>query len=103
MSITLTFYTFGEKKPNHNQKILWLQRKSDFDIICFEPKEVIVEYQFEEIDKDGNSTGISYLYEDCIGVVDSNIKPIILLNGYKSSEYDLWMDLEIYWSSLSLI
>lgn len=57
MSITLTFHNFSEKKPAHNEQIIFLRKLYSFDSYGFDPRESTVEYQWSLVDSDGDDCG----------------------------------------------
>lgn len=110
MPVVLTFNKLKEKKPEHNQDIIWLQHTGSFDYYGFDPVNTTVEYQWTEyaIDDKGRKlqTGVfySYNYEESIessGNITCEIEIVVSTNGmgYVMKEDDLWMDVEDYWKA----
>lgn len=62
MSVSLTFHTLSERKPEHGQSIVYFRRRMDYDFVTFEPKETTVEYSWFEYE-DGDFTGCQICYE----------------------------------------
>ena len=103
MPVTFTFYRISERKPEHNQQIIWLQNRGDHYYHVFEPREVTVEYSWEELDDKGNFTGCSSCYDPDEIIEDtSNLKLCIILDGHYADENDLWCPVENYWNALGL-
>lgn len=101
MSVTITFHRISEKKPEHQEDIIWLRKTSCFDMIGFEPREIQAEYQWTALDEDGCANGNAYTYEgeDDIKEFDdpTSVQLDILLDGYIASDDDLWISQEDYW------
>ncbi len=57
MPITISFHKLSEKKPKHQEDIIWLQQTSSFGYTGFDPRNIQAEYQWTEFDDDGNDTG----------------------------------------------
>ena len=64
MSITLTFHNFSEKKPAHNEQIIFLRKLYSFDSYGFDPRESTVEYQWSLVDSDGDDCGDYVCYDE---------------------------------------
>ena len=87
MPINLTFYKFAEKQPKHGEDI-WLIDVSQF-YGTYEFTYGDVEYGYEELDQDGNSTGTSFSYEEG-ETAPENCKLYISFNGENMQPNDLW-------------
>lgn len=94
MPVTMTWNVAAEKKPAHNQMIIWLKISSSFDSWGFDPREVTVEYQWSEVDEYGD-TGSSVCYEEGDEPLEHH-RLVIIVDGWELQETDLWMDVEDY-------
>ena len=56
MPITLTLFSYDEKKPEHNEEIVFFKKKQDY-FEYFEPEHSVVEYCWFELDEKGVTTG----------------------------------------------
>ena len=101
MSVTITFHRISEKKPEHQEDIIWLRKTSCFDMIGFEPREIQAEYQWTTLDQNGEPDGNAYCYEGENDVKEfdnpDSVQLDILLDGYIASDDDLWISQEDYW------
>ena len=101
MSVTITFHRISEKKPEHQEDIIWLRKTSCFDMIGFETREIQAEYQWTALDKEGYPNGNAYCYEGLEDIKEfdnpDSVQLDILLDGYIASEDDLWISQEDYW------
>jgi len=95
MPVTMIWKIFAEEKPKHNQDILWLQVRSSFAAYGFDPKEITVEYQWEEVDAEGYPTGTGIIYTEG-DEPPENCRMILLAEGWEMQETDLWMAVEDY-------
>lgn len=95
MSVTMTWKVFGEEKPKHEQDIIWLRVRGDYGFFGFEPREVTVEYQWEEIDDEGYLTGVGIIYTEGDNPPE-NCQLLVLAEGFEIQETDLWMAVEEY-------
>lgn len=95
MPVTMTWSTLGEKIPAHGQDIIWLQVTSSFDAWWFSPRELTVEYQWSELDKDGSDTGNGVWYKEGDEPLKGH-RLVILADGWEMLETDLWMGIEEY-------
>lgn len=94
MPVTMTWYTVAEKKPDHDQSIIWLKVTSSFDSYGFDPREITVEYQWSEVDEQGD-TGSAVCYEHGDEPLEGH-RLVILADGYEMNDTDLWMDVDDY-------
>ena len=101
MSVTITFHRISEKKPEHQEDIIWLRKTSCFDMSGFKPREIQAEYQWTALDSDGYPSGNAYCYEGENDVKEfdnpDSVQLDILLDGYIASDDDLWISQEDYW------
>ena len=101
MSVTITFHRISEKKPDHQEDIIWLRKTSCFDMSGFKPREIQAEYQWTALDSDGYPSGNAYCYEGENDVKEfdnpDSVQLDILLDGYIASDDDLWISQEDYW------
>lgn len=101
MSVTITFHRISEKKPEHQEDIIWLRKTSCFDMLGFEPREIQAEYQWTALDDEGSPNGNAYCYEGEGDIKDfdnpASVQLDILLDGYIASDDDLWISQEDYW------
>lgn len=102
MPVTITFYKISEKKPKHQEDIIWLRNTSSFDMEGFEPREIQAEYQWTELDEDGEPNGNGFIYESEEDLKDfenpDSVKLDILFDGYVATDDFLWVGVEEYWS-----
>lgn len=94
MPVTMTWNIATEKKPAHNQEIIWLKVSSSFASWGFEPREVTAQYQWVEVDEDGD-TGNAVCYEEGDEPLE-NHRLAILVDGWELQETNLWMAVEDY-------
>ena len=95
MPIAMTWKLFKEEKPKHEQVIIWLKIRSGGGCYGYEPSEVTVEYQWEELDAFGECTGCSTCYTEG-DKQEANERLIILAEGWEMVDTDLWMCVEDY-------
>ena len=88
MPRTLTFHTFAEKRPEHEQEIFYFETSSFYSSV--EPCLAKVEYTWVEYDEIG-PTGLQIIYDpqDCEAPEGCRLE-IILCQGHSFSEEDLW-------------
>lgn len=91
MSVTITFYTVAEKRPEHGQEIIWLRKTSSFGYDGFYPRHIVVEYSWD----DGEGCSCGYSPEDGDTLEGFNLR--VLFDGEYAEESDLWLDVEEYW------
>lgn len=91
MSVTFTFYTVAEKKPEHGQDIIWLRKIRGFHE-GFDPRQIEVEYVWD----DEEGTTACYNGEEA----EDGWRLKILFDGQEADEDDLWTPLEEYWATL---
>lgn len=96
MPVTFTFYKISEKKPEHQQEIVWMHPISSFDYYGFEPKSCTVEYQWSEVDEEGFATGNAICYIDGDTDTPENHKIEILFGSWYAKDDWLWMDINDY-------
>ena len=102
MPVTITFHKVSEKKPEHGQSIIWLQNTSSFGYQGFNPREVVVEYQWTEYflaDKVATGNSICYNYGDETPEPENGVfyEISILVGSWELEPNDLWIDVEEYW------
>ena len=97
MSVTITFYTFEEKKPKHQESIIWLRSISSFGFEGFDPTEVDVEYCWFEVDEEGYHTGDQVCYDSEDDSVPDGCKLEVMFDGYVATDDMLWIGVEEYW------
>ena len=89
MPRTLTFHTFAEKKPDHDQWIFFLETSSFYSSI--EPKFAKVEYSWFEIDEEGDDTGMQIIYDPADPEPPEACELRFLLSGgFEGQPRDLW-------------
>lgn len=106
MSVTITFHTFAERMPAHQQSIIWLQRTSSFGFQGFDPQQIEVEYSLTVLDEDGEDSGTSICWNkrwkrkpgDIFKQHGNQYRVDVLLDGWHASPEDLWIDVEEYWA-----
>lgn len=98
MSVQITFHTFLEKKPKHNEDIVYLRRGDSFGFECYELRECQAEYCWFEYEKD-ELTGCQISYSSRNKSRPTNCKLEILdADGYVFSDEDLWCSVKEYWN-----
>ena len=97
MPVTITFHTFKEKQPKHQDSVIRLCKTSSFDMEGFNPREVTVEYMWEEIDETGSATGIDCCYHE--GDKQENGYRLVVSddNGEVFEDDSLWISVDEYW------
>lgn len=107
MPVSLTFYSIDERKPKHDEKIVYLKRSKGQFAEYFEPREDDAYYQWELVDKDGYYTGMSCSYEvgddpPELEVGEENHWQLEgpHVNGYLMDDSYLWCSAEEYWKAL---
>ena len=89
MPRNLTFHTFAEKKPDHDQWIFFLETSSFYSSI--EPKFDKVEYCWFEIDEEGDDTGMQIIYDPADPEPPEACELRFLLSGgFEGKDQDLW-------------
>ncbi len=94
MPVTMTWNVISEKKPAHDQQIIWLQVRSSYGSYGFEPREITAEYQWIETDEQGD-TGSGVCYESGDEPLEGH-RLAVLADGWEMAETDLWMDVNDY-------
>lgn len=111
--IKIPFYTFTERSPSHNQEVIYLTKVSVFDQEGFEPREGIVEYSWEDYDKDGSREGSSSCYIEeydgtpPLGAIIKNedgsyCKLECIVDGYYSEDISYWTPVDEYHSAFDI-
>jgi len=100
MAVQITFYRVSEKKPKHNEEIIWLKSTSNFGYDGFEPKEVTVEYCWFETDETGETTGVQCWYSEEDGETLEGHVLQIMFGGYFVEDNWLWCSVDDYWAAL---
>lgn len=100
MSVTLTFYRFDEKKPEHDQEIIWLEGVTSFGAEGFQPRHIRAEYSWFTLDEEGEDDDNQIVYNGETEMEDARL--VILLDGYEAKDAFLWMALDDYWTALGL-
>lgn len=100
MAVQITFYRVGEKKPKHNEEIIWLKSTSVFAYEGFEPREITVDYCWFEIDECGEYTGIQCCYSEDDGETLEGHALHMLFDGYIAQPEWLWCSVDDYWKAL---
>ena len=96
--IQIPFYRIDEQQPQHQEAIIWLWRRSAFDLTSFDPREVTVEYTWVNHET-GNQT--TYQQDDPEGSdIPAGYSLEILLDHQYAEPYDLWCPLDVYASLL---
>lgn len=100
MAITFTFYRVSERKPKHGESIIWLKESSSFGDRGFSPKEITVEYVWEEVDKAGALTGNGSCYSEDDNPADFvNHRIMILFDHTYAQDNDLWCPIDEFFDS----
>ena len=100
MPVTFTFHKLNEKKPEHNQAIVFLKPGTAFDSTYFFPLYCTVEYCWEVLDEDGEYSGSSIVYHEGDDQPENSVLGI-LFGDVTAEENSLWMDEDDYWEALS--
>jgi hypothetical protein len=101
MAIQFTFHRISEKKPKHHDKIVWLKNTTSYGIIeSFEPREIIVEYCWLEIDEHDEYTGVQYYYSEDGGETLEGHILHMRFDGYIVEDNWLWCSVDDYWKAL---
>lgn len=100
MAVQITFYRVGEKRPKHNEEIIWLKSTSVFAYEGFEPREITVDYCWFEIDECGEYTGVQYCYSENDGDTLEGHVLHMLFDGYIAEDNWLWCSVDDYWAAL---
>lgn len=99
MPVTLTFYTMSEKTPEHGQAIIYLRKGYSFDMPYFEPQECEVEYQWLEVDEEGDQTGNAVIYTPGDEPLEGHTLTI-LFDGWEAEKGDYyWIPIEEYYKA----
>lgn len=88
MSVSITFYTVGERKPKNGEDIIYLLKRSSYGSEGFEPKECQVELTY--IDEEG--TGC------CERCNEDDVEQIIFGHNIVDDDW-LWVPVEEYWNA----
>ena len=95
MSVTITFHTLKEKKPAHQESIIWLQKSGSFGFTGYNPRERTVTYDWAEVDEKGQHTG-NYCCYDGEEELDGH-RLEYYCSGFHLDEDDLWISVDDYW------
>jgi hypothetical protein len=98
MPVTIKFYIIVEKKPEHNQDIIWLKGVSSFEYSGYTLRQVTAEYSWELLE-DGEYNGTSCCYEAPDDFKEGEANIVIMLDGHIATDEDLWVSVEEYWES----
>jgi hypothetical protein len=104
--IQLNFYSFGEKKPEIGDEIIFLRRGYSFDYEMFEPNSCTVEGQWFEL-HDGEETGSAIIYDpedpipepEVVDGVEVTYRLVLLVDGWVPDNNWYWMRVDDYWNS----
>lgn len=108
MPVTIIFNKIKEKKPKHEQEIIFLEGKSSFGVPYFEPRQVQVKYYWDECileDEVLESTGTSICYNEDDKFTETYTEDGMVyvlkmgVDGITLEDEDLWCDVEDYWKS----
>jgi hypothetical protein len=105
MPVTITFHKVSEKKPEHQQSIIWLKTTYSFGYQGFEPREIQADYVWENVDEDGRINGCAACFDpetedvnDPEQIINGERwKLFLLFDGWCAHENDLWVDVDEYW------
>lgn len=111
MPVTITFHRFGEKQPEHNQDIIWLEDTTSFGYSGFKPRHVSAEYYWQGVYLDSKGqlvpTGHDVGYSPDLGEPEPDepsmsYKLSIMTNtGHPFTNEDLWVSEDEYWEAFS--
>ena len=104
MAINIKFYRISERKPKHEDSIIWLKESSfHSSLYGFNPRKAIVEYVWEEIDPvTGALTGNGTCYSKNDNPADFiNHRLMIMFDDVYAQDDDLWCPVEEYWESFN--
>lgn len=87
----LNFYSSSDKKPEHKQYIAYIYCHDFYG--TFEFRYGTVEYQWQQIDADGLSTGLDYIYDPSIEQPEST-KLIIIVGDVTFDRNFLWIPID---------
>ena len=113
MGVTVTFKDSREELPRYCQDIIYLRRISDvYGASGFDPRQVVVEYVWEELEVDVSYSGNAACFNpetdgeftpgDISEMPDGSMwKLLIILNGvYVDEDHPvLWITVDDYWNS----
>lgn len=98
--LTLKFYKFKERKPEHNQEIVYIKPSYSFDSCTFEPSYETVEYCWFELDENGEHNGCQICYtEGDEANPPENCKLEIMVGPYIVDENWYWCTIDEYFNS----
>ena len=100
MPITLTFYKISERKPEHQQEIIWLKNVDSFGAEGFSPKYIKVEYTWITLNENGEEDGGQIWYDPKSQAKVANARLAMLFDGYEPQDDWLWIPESEYWESL---
>lgn len=92
--ITFTFYTMAERKPKHNEDILYLHKTSSFGMDGFRPRESVCCYEW--VDADSTSYGYS---EDDLPEDTKDMTLQITVDGYVMDEDIVWCTVDEFYDA----
>lgn len=107
MPVTITFHKIKEKKPEHDQNIIWLEKIRSYGYYGFNPKSCKAEYYWQ-----GNKmydsgrilatgTDICYCEGDEVPEPDTDgtfyVLALMTNTGCPLTDDDLWVSEDEYW------
>lgn len=99
MAVQFTFYRISEKKPKHNEDVIWLKSVSSFGYYGFEPKELTATYCWFEVDANGEHNGNECCYSEGDGESLEGHSLAIMFGGYTVEPDWLWCSVDDYWDA----
>lgn len=97
--VNLPFYRVSEKRPAHHQDIVTFRDRGWFEYASWEMIEARVEYQWTELDENGEHTGIACCYNEG-DVTPENCRLDVIIDGLIATGDELWMDLDEFFELL---
>lgn len=108
--INIPFYTTEERVPKNQEEILVLIKTSSFGIEGFNTRHGPAEYYFDELDKDGNPTGTSSVYDESKDPKCNHGEVVLIdgishklrwsFDGISSEDIAFWTPIDEYWNAL---
>lgn len=89
--IQIPFWSVAERQPQHQDAIIWLWRRSAFDMVSFEPREITVEYTWAN-----HNTGDQINFDPDDPDIPEGFTLEILFGHHFAEPRDLWCPLDTY-------